>query len=139
MARAPGARLGSALRVLTADSHAAFLRDEMKTVDAPAWRRLYTQGKNRAGQLNLVQRRKAALKQGPECGRATARTNIYGCIASLSAWFCFLRCDGKGAKGDSRCGSTQTKASGTPRHDSDLALKGEQGREIVELCFGHCE
>ncbi len=47
IARAPGARFGSALRVLTAESQAAFLRDEMKTVDAPAWRRLLP----RAGQL----------------------------------------------------------------------------------------
>ena len=63
----------------------------------------------------------------------------YVCFDRLSAWFSFLLWDGKGAKGDLRCGGTQTEASGASRNDSDLAFKGEQGREIVELCFGHCE
>jgi hypothetical protein len=40
MARAPGRRLGSALRVAQAAVQAAGLREEMKTVAAPAWRRL---------------------------------------------------------------------------------------------------
>jgi hypothetical protein len=42
MARAPGRRLGSALRALQAASQAAALREEMKTLAAPAWRRLET-------------------------------------------------------------------------------------------------
>lgn len=41
MAMAPGERLGSALRALQASSQAAALRDEMKTLEAPAWRKLW--------------------------------------------------------------------------------------------------
>jgi len=39
-ARAPGARLGSALSAATASSQADALREEMKTVEAPACRKL---------------------------------------------------------------------------------------------------
>ena len=44
MAHAPGDRPGRALRVLTAESQAEALREEMKTLEAPAWRRLLVQG-----------------------------------------------------------------------------------------------
>jgi hypothetical protein len=40
MAAAPGARLGREFSFLTAASQAAALREEMKTLEAPAWRRL---------------------------------------------------------------------------------------------------
>lgn len=40
MAMALGALLGSALRAATASSQALALRDVMKTLEAPAWRRL---------------------------------------------------------------------------------------------------
>lgn len=40
MAMAPGARLGRALRTVQAERQAAGLREEMKTLEAPAWRRL---------------------------------------------------------------------------------------------------
>ena len=41
MALAPGERFGRALRALTAVSQAEALRDEMKTLEQPAWRKLY--------------------------------------------------------------------------------------------------
>lgn len=40
MAWAPGARLGSLLSRAAAESQAAALREEMKTLVQPAWRRL---------------------------------------------------------------------------------------------------
>jgi hypothetical protein len=42
MAIASGRLFGSALSALTALSHALALRLEMKTLDAPAWRKLQT-------------------------------------------------------------------------------------------------
>jgi hypothetical protein len=44
MATAPGERLGWALRALQASSQALALREEMKTLDAPAWRKLLEVG-----------------------------------------------------------------------------------------------
>ena len=41
MATAFGARLGRALRAVQAERQAAGLREEMKTLEAPAWRRLF--------------------------------------------------------------------------------------------------
>jgi hypothetical protein len=41
MALAPGAKPGSALRTLHASSQALALREEIKTLAAPAWRRLF--------------------------------------------------------------------------------------------------
>lgn len=40
MASAPAARPGRALRALQASSQAAALRDEMKTLEQPAWMKL---------------------------------------------------------------------------------------------------
>jgi hypothetical protein len=41
MARAPGRRFGSALRAAQASLQAEALREEMKTLEQPAWRRLF--------------------------------------------------------------------------------------------------
>lgn len=41
IATAPGWRLGRALRALHASSQAAPLREEMNTLEAPAWRKLW--------------------------------------------------------------------------------------------------
>jgi hypothetical protein len=52
MASAPGERLGRALRDATAESQAAALRDVMKTLEQPAWRKLLG---GRAGERELGQ------------------------------------------------------------------------------------
>jgi hypothetical protein len=36
-----------------------------------------------------------------------------------------------------RAGGGEAETARTARHDGDLALEGEEGREVLELHFGH--
>ena len=38
-----------------------------------------------------------------------------------------------------RRGGAQAEAAGATCYDGDLAFEGEEGGEVVELCFGHGE
>jgi hypothetical protein len=48
-------------------------------------------------------------------------------------WGCFVCRGGKGLRG----GGAEAEAAGAAGYDGDFAFEGEEGWEIVELCFGH--